>query len=150
MWITNFDCSAADPSLILPDVRAMAMPSFETPYPAPNSAYPVSPAPSASPQLRSGNSSPFMHPSNYQPFSPFQPPQAESQQRRQSTAFSNYSGDQSYPSGDEAKEKQRCPHPDCGKIFKDLKAHMLTHQTERPEKCPIATCEYHTKGFARK
>lgn len=27
---------------------------------------------------------------------------------------------------------------------------MLTHQTERPEKCPIATCEYHLKGFARK
>lgn len=27
---------------------------------------------------------------------------------------------------------------------------MLTHQTERPEKCPIATCDYHTKGFARK
>lgn len=27
---------------------------------------------------------------------------------------------------------------------------MLTHQNERPEKCPIPTCEYHTKGFARK
>ena len=27
---------------------------------------------------------------------------------------------------------------------------MLTHQLERPEKCPIATCDYHTKGFARK
>ncbi|KAL8733693.1 MAG: hypothetical protein Q9181_003475 [Wetmoreana brouardii] len=32
----------------------------------------------------------------------------------------------------------------------DLKAHMLTHQSERPEKCPIVTCEYHQKGFARK
>ncbi|KAL6863213.1 hypothetical protein ACO1O0_003457 [Amphichorda felina] len=53
-------------------------------------------------------------------------------------------------SGDEAKEKQRCTYPDCGKVFKDLKAHMLTHQNERPEKCPIQTCEYHTKGFARK
>jgi hypothetical protein len=52
-------------------------------------------------------------------------------------------------SGDE-KEKQRCTWPDCGKVFKDLKAHMLTHQNERPEKCPIQTCEYHTKGFARK
>jgi len=39
---------------------------------------------------------------------------------------------------------------DCGKVFKDLKAHMLTHQAERPEKCPIVTCEYHHKGFARK
>lgn len=51
---------------------------------------------------------------------------------------------------DEVKEKGRCPHPDCGRVFKDLKAHMLTHQSERPEKCPIVTCEYHTKGFARK
>lgn len=51
---------------------------------------------------------------------------------------------------EEGAEKGRCPHPDCGKIFKDLKAHLLTHQTERPEKCPIVTCEYHHKGFARK
>lgn len=55
-----------------------------------------------------------------------------------------------YHSGDETKEKQRCTYPDCGKVFKDLKAHMLTHQNERPEKCPIQTCEYHVKGFARK
>jgi len=27
---------------------------------------------------------------------------------------------------------------------------MLTHQNERPEKCPIPSCEYHIKGFARK
>merc|ERR1712230_181255 len=52
--------------------------------------------------------------------------------------------------GEEGAEKGRCPHPDCGKVFKDLKAHMLTHQAERPEKCPIVTCEYHHKGFARK
>lgn len=26
---------------------------------------------------------------------------------------------------------------------------MLTHQAERPEKCPVQNCEYHTKGFAR-
>ena len=93
-----------------------------------------------------------MHNNGYQPFSPFQPPPAElQQQRRQSHAsfHSGYSGDQT-ASGDESKEKQRCPHHDCGKIFKDLRAHMLTHQTERPEKCPIATCEYHVKGFARK
>ncbi|KAM9881645.1 zinc finger protein [Verticillium dahliae] len=48
------------------------------------------------------------------------------------------------------ENRTRCPHPDCGKVFKDLAAHMLTHQEERPEKCPIDTCEYHTKGFARK
>ncbi|KAK1833366.1 zinc finger protein PLAG1 [Podospora conica] len=137
-----------DPSLIHPDVRTMAMPGFDQSYPAPNSAYPGSPALSASPQLRSGNTSPFMHNSNYQPYSPFQPPPAEQQRRPSIASFSAYSGDQQY-SGDE-KEKQRCPHHDCGKVYKDLKAHMLTHQTERPEKCPIATCEYHVKGFARK
>jgi hypothetical protein len=27
---------------------------------------------------------------------------------------------------------------------------MLTHQDERPEKCPIQTCDWHVKGFARK
>lgn len=65
--------------------------------------------------------------------------------------MSSFQSPQEYSySGDESKEKQRCPHPDCGKTFKDLKAHMLTHQTERPEKCPIQTCDYHIKGFARK
>ena len=139
----------ADPSLIHPDVRNMAMPGFEQTYQAPNSAFPGSPAPSSSSQLRTGSTSPFMHSTNYPPFSPFQPPMDP--QRRPSIAgsYSNYSGEQPY-SGDESNAKQRCPHPDCGKTFKDLKAHMLTHQTERPEKCPIATCEYHVKGFARK
>ncbi|KAE8417589.1 hypothetical protein BDV36DRAFT_283624 [Aspergillus pseudocaelatus] len=51
---------------------------------------------------------------------------------------------------DETKEKGRCPHPDCGRVFKDLKAHLLTHRSERPEKCPIVNCPYHIKGFARK
>ena len=50
----------------------------------------------------------------------------------------------------DSQEKGRCPHPDCGRVFKDLKAHMLTHQSERPEKCPILNCEYNQKGFARK
>ncbi|KAL8820845.1 MAG: hypothetical protein Q9191_007430, partial [Dirinaria sp. TL-2023a] len=43
-----------------------------------------------------------------------------------------------------------CPNPGCGRFFKDLKLHMLTHESERPEKCPVVTCEYHEKGFARK
>ncbi|KAJ5140768.1 hypothetical protein N7448_004176 [Penicillium atrosanguineum] len=51
---------------------------------------------------------------------------------------------------DDVKEKGRCPYPDCGRVFKDLKAHRLTHLSERPEKCPITNCEYHIKGFARK
>lgn len=73
--------------------------------------------------------------------------------RRMSTtsvhsAKSHRSG--SYELSEEDREKGVCPIPDCGRSFKDLKAHMLTHQTERPEKCPIQTCEYHFKGFARK
>lgn len=48
------------------------------------------------------------------------------------------------------QNRSRCPHPGCGRLFKDLAAHMLTHQEERPEKCPITSCEYHIKGFARK
>lgn len=149
--VTDMHPAHADPSLIHPDVRPMAMP-YEPSYPAPpNSGYPASPAlsMSASPQLRNGSTSPFMHNSNYQPYSPFQPP-VNPQRRGSLVSYqSNYSGEQPY-SGDESREKQRCPHPDCGKSFKDLKAHMLTHQTERPEKCPITTCEYHVKGFARK
>ncbi|PHH69975.1 hypothetical protein CDD82_7411 [Ophiocordyceps australis] len=46
--------------------------------------------------------------------------------------------------------RSQCPHADCGRVVKDLAAHMLTHQEQRPEKCPIASCEYHVKGFARK
>jgi hypothetical protein len=47
-------------------------------------------------------------------------------------------------------QREPCLVPDCGGVFKDLKAHMLSHQNERPEKCPIVTCEYNSKGFARK
>ncbi|KAL4729789.1 hypothetical protein ACLX1H_001816 [Fusarium chlamydosporum] len=54
------------------------------------------------------------------------------------------------PSRRPAENRTRCPHPDCGREFRDLASHMLTHQEERPEKCPIVTCEYHIKGFARK
>lgn len=43
-----------------------------------------------------------------------------------------------------------CPIPTCGAHFKDLKAHMLIHQNERPEKCPDPSYQYHTKGFARR
>lgn len=46
--------------------------------------------------------------------------------------------------------RNKCPYPECGRVYKDIAAHMLTHMEERPEKCPIETCEYHTKGFARK
>ncbi|KAK0718794.1 hypothetical protein B0T21DRAFT_295597 [Apiosordaria backusii] len=54
------------------------------------------------------------------------------------------------PTSASSSVRNRCPHPECGRVFKDLAAHMLTHMEERPEKCPIEACEYHTKGFARK
>jgi len=53
------------------------------------------------------------------------------------------------PDGVEQSDRGVCPLPECGRMFRDLAAHMLTHQAERPEKCPIPACEYHTKGFAR-
>ncbi|KAJ5207885.1 Zinc finger C2H2 [Penicillium cf. viridicatum] len=46
-------------------------------------------------------------------------------------------------------DEGRCPQ--CDLVFTNLRTHAMTHtETERPEKCPIVTCDYHTKGFARK
>lgn len=46
-------------------------------------------------------------------------------------------------------EKGVCSYPGCGRTLRDLATHLLTHQAERPEKCPVESCEYHLKGFAR-
>jgi hypothetical protein len=46
------------------------------------------------------------------------------------------------------KDKPACP--ECGKHFKDMKAHKMTHDSVRPEKCPVVSCSFHRKGFARK
>lgn len=139
-----------DPSLIHPEIsHPMPLPGFENAFQPQNHPYPTSPDLSPSPQIRTGSASPFMHNSNFQQFgnSPFAAP-TEPQRRQTLVSYhSSVSGEQSY-NGEDTREKQRCP--DCGKTFKDLKAHMLTHQTERPEKCPIQTCDYHVKGFARK
>lgn len=150
----------------------MAIPSYETHYHQPAAPqYPTSPsALSSSPQphmIRTGSSSPYMQNGSFQPAtayttSPYattttMTPGAGVGPRRLSMSKASNSGSNfispvsaDYPSGDEIKEKHMCTYPECGKTFKDLKAHMLTHQTERPEKCPIMTCEYHVKGFARK
>ncbi|TLS25763.1 hypothetical protein PpBr36_07527 [Pyricularia pennisetigena] len=144
----------ADPTLIHPGMQ-----NFESSYPPPpSSGYPTSPGlTTGSPQHRNGSISPlpYLPNSNYhhqqQHFGQF-PAGLETRRQSIHSFVSGYSAAaEPQFSGDEAaKEKQRCPHPECGKIFKDLKAHMLTHQTERPEKCPIQTCDYHIKGFARK
>ena len=64
-----------------------------------------------------------------------------------SVMFFNNSGAVGYRTDNESG---RCPFPKCGRFYKDLTTHLLTHQSERPEKCPVVTCEYHQKGFARK
>ncbi|KAF2089243.1 hypothetical protein K490DRAFT_37357, partial [Saccharata proteae CBS 121410] len=160
-----------DPTLIQPLESPMQYTA--TPYPALQNTpayqfqgfveHPPSPAPSSTSVRsnnvansrrfkRSGSQSPYLHQSTYQPY----PPSAFHTGRRPSASsiHSRHShssrGSGSYELDDEAKEKGLCPIEGCGRVFKDLKAHMLTHQTERPEKCPITTCEYHLKGFARK
>lgn len=101
-------------------------------------------------KFRSGTGSPYLHSTAFQPYpTPYEG-------RRPSVSSSHSRNSQESPRSssigfeEEGKERGRCPKPDCGRLFKDLKAHMLTHQSERPEKCPIVTCEYHVKGFARK
>lgn len=138
-----------DPSLIHPEINRSMGIQYDNTFQPPNSAYPTSPALTSSPQIRTGSTSPFMPPNSNYHFSPYPAPMDQGRRPSMVSFHSSYSAEQPY-SGDESKEKQRCPHPDCGKTFKDLKAHMLTHQTERPEKCPIQTCDYHIKGFARK
>lgn len=134
----------------------MGIPSYDTHFQQPNHPYPASPsATSASPQphmMRNDSSSPFLHNGPFQPTFPSSPYGAPMDAHVRAPSMSHFvpPTPAEYHSSDETKEKQRCTWPDCGKVFKDLKAHMLTHQNERPEKCPIMTCEYHVKGFARK
>lgn len=101
--------------------------------------------------LKRTSTSPYLGTQRFQPYPAFngQRRQSNASQHSQHSGTSPKSGS-SFEIDDETREKGLCPLPECGRVFKDLKAHMLTHQTERPEKCPIATCEYHLKGFARK
>jgi hypothetical protein len=154
--VTANNPPATDPSMIHHHQHELARPimaAYEAAaYSHPNSAYPVSPALSASPQphaIRHDTQSPFIN--AYAPYSPFQAPVDTSRAAAAAASNGNFMSptNESWEAQD-VKEKQRCTCPDCGKVFKDLKAHMLTHQNERPEKCPIQTCEYHVKGFARK
>ncbi|KAI1508730.1 hypothetical protein A1F97_08443 [Pyrenophora tritici-repentis] len=151
----------ADPNLIQP--FAFAPPS---PYPeirtTPSPYFPVieqppSPALSnissysqrGSTRHKKGSASPYLHTQQYRPYPQGQRRSSVNSLHSQHSGTSRKSGS-SYEVDDETREKGMCPLPECGRVFKDLKAHMLTHQNERPEKCPIAACEYHVKGFARK
>lgn len=158
----------ADPTLINPfqssaQFNTSPYPDFATPS-LPYQGFveqPPSPAPSnqsahshhISDSRRfksSGSQSPYLHNNAFQPYPAYNTarrPSVASIQSRQSQG-SRTSG--SFELDEEAREKGLCPIEGCGRVFKDLKAHMLTHQNERPEKCPITSCEYHLKGFARK
>ncbi|MCJ1359784.1 MAG: hypothetical protein MMC33_009787 [Icmadophila ericetorum] len=123
---------------------------FQPPSPAPSDASSHDSRRPGSGRFKTGISSPYLRSSQYHPY----PQTTQGRRMSISSSHSRYSQDSprslSLGYDDEGRERDRCPNPDCGKTFKDLKAHMLTHQSERPEKCPIQTCEYHQKGFARK
>ncbi|CAI6335682.1 unnamed protein product [Periconia digitata] len=106
---------------------------------------------SGSRNLKRGSQSPatYLDTQRFQPYPTYNRRRSDASLHSQNSGTSRKSGS-SYEIDDETREKGLCPLPECGRVFKDLKAHMLTHQNERPEKCPIATCEYHLKGFARK
>jgi len=128
------------PTLIIhPHIGAPQLPGSEhgSMYPPPQSPTPSIGSNNAHHQ---GSQSPYLPPNTY-PYPPYP----------RGLSVNSYGSHDSTPDSEVNPEaSRRCPNPDCGKVFKDLKAHMLTHQNERPEKCPIATCDYHIKGFARK
>lgn len=147
----------ADPTLIQP--FSETLPFGGSPYPTdfatPSLQFqsfveqPPSPAPSntSSHNLvdsrrfkRSGSQSPYLHQQSYQPYPAYNSarrPSAASVQSRQSQTSGRSN---SFELDEESREKGMCPIEGCGRVFKDLKAHMLTHQSERPEKCPITSC----------
>ncbi|KAH4607924.1 hypothetical protein HBH82_086780 [Parastagonospora nodorum] len=162
--MTASDKNFVDPNVLQPfafapqspfhDMQAMPSPYF------PVIEHPPSPALShissqslqpGSARIKQGSASPYLRTQQYHPYQHF-----NGQRRGSVTSIhSKHSGSSrksrsSFEVDDEPREKGLCPLPECGRVFKDLKAHMLTHKSERPEKCPIATCEYYVKGFARK
>ncbi|KAF2747504.1 zinc finger-containing protein [Sporormia fimetaria CBS 119925] len=137
-----------------PEIRTATSPYF----PGLGMEHPPSPALShvsstsqrpGSKQFKRGSQSPYLRTQQFQPYPVGQRRRSDASLHSQKSVSSRKSGS-IHDLDDETREKGLCPLPECGRVFKDLKAHMLTHQNERPEKCPITTCEYHVKGFARK
>ncbi|KAI9817751.1 MAG: hypothetical protein M1827_000870 [Pycnora praestabilis] len=135
----------------IPGFNTSQAPVFQPPSPAPSNSSNRGQLRAGSAKFKSGSQSPYLHTTPFQPYPQRSTSRRPSVSSDQSRAFSQGSpGSASTDFDDETKEKGKCQFSECGKIFKDLKAHMLTHLSERPEKCPIVTCDYHTKGFARK
>ncbi|KAJ4309861.1 hypothetical protein N0V94_008730 [Neodidymelliopsis sp. IMI 364377] len=136
---------AFTPQSPYPEIRTTPSPYFPVIEQPPSPALSQLSAKSPRPRIKQGSASPYLQTQHFHPY-----------QRRGSAASLRSSTSQRSGSGssfdldDETMQKGMCPLPECGRVFKDLKAHMLTHQNERPEKCPITTCEYNVKGFARK
>jgi hypothetical protein len=156
-WEHRLTGVSSDPSILnpygapmpfsYPDPASATSPMFEQPpSPAPSHTSSrshhgrVKPSPHQSPYLQTQQYHPYAYPTGRRP--------STSSLHSGNSHSSQRSG--SFELTEEDREKGMCPIPDCGRVFKDLKAHMLTHQNERPEKCPIQTCDYHVKGFARK
>ena len=151
-----------DPSLIQP----FQTPTTHSPTPVPQVGempelqpphlpvhHSISPEPSrsslaiqrrGSANIKAGSQTPYLHTRTYQPYAP--------SRRHSTSSHFSHKGSPVTGSGDSEgdENKIRCPHPECRRLIRDLKSHILTHQAERPEKCPIVTCEYHHKGFARR
>jgi hypothetical protein len=134
-----------------PEIRATPSPYFPVIEHPPSPALSHISSQSRSKPFKRGSQSPYLHTQGFQPY-----PNYNTSRRRSDVSIHSAHSHMSRKSGssydldEESAQKGLCPLPECGRVFKDLKAHMLTHQNERPEKCPIATCEYHLKGFARK
>lgn len=164
---STFSNTTADPTLTSFGNPLAYMPPSPMPYPEIRTAqspyfgmveHPPSPALSnisshsqrpGSKSIKRGSTSPYLN-DRFQPYPMFNGQRRQSNASLHSQQSATNKSVSSYDLDDETREKGLCPLPECGRVFKDLKAHMLTHQNERPEKCPIATCEYHLKGFARK
>lgn len=138
------------PFTSLPYARTMETSSKNEllpPSPSPSDASIRSTQHPGSRQFRSSGS-PFLRTVSYQPY-----PQYPGSRRPSTTCDASRRSGRTAESDiieDEGKMNSLCPIPGCGRTFEDLKAHLLTHRTERPEKCPIPTCEYHEKGFTRR
>ncbi|KAK1020695.1 hypothetical protein LTR33_018792, partial [Friedmanniomyces endolithicus] len=130
-----------DPSLIqptqytgaqFPDMAAVQSPLNLHAFPQAPSPIPTRHA-IPSPRMSSGKEpSPNTRPQNWQPY-----PAYPGSRRQSISSIHSRHGHGSISSDD--SNKGLCPIGTCGRHVKDLKAHMLTHQNERPEKCPIPT-----------
>ena len=151
--IQHFDTPSAHETLSVPVAHPAITQAF-VPLPSQTlqSISPITSDSSSPESFRNESRARRTTPSPYLRTNGFQPYPQDHQERRFSIASSHsrrsVESTSSNSLDEDGRERSYCP--DCGRPFKDLKAHMLTHQSERPEKCPITTCSYHIKGFARK